>query len=277
MSDKVFRNLFHKDVSSYTKQVKAGNRSLSYLSWSHAWAELKKDYPDATYKIKKFGEAQLPYVYDENTGYMVFTEVTIAEQTHEMWLPVMDGANKAMKSEPYTYQVINWVNGKRDGFKDKSVEQASMFDINTAIMRCLTKNLAMFGLGLYIYSGEDLPEAPLVEIEYLSENDITIIEQRIKLLAEVTEGDLDKNIEKLTNHIIGKASVDSLEQIQKDHLNSLLQMLDGLITKQKEKNKPKEEPVDKPVETVDKKEPEATEEVEPEQEALFNSMPGSEG
>lgn len=265
MSEQVFKKLYHKDVSNYTKSVKAGNRSLNYLSWSHAWAEVKKEYPNATYKIKKFGEAQLPYVYDENTGYMVFTEVTIEGQTHEMWLPVMDGANKAMKSEPYTYQVINWVNGKRDGFKDKNVEQASMFDINTAIMRCLTKNLAMFGLGLYIYSGEDLPEQPEIEIEYVNSNDIEIIEQRIKLLAEVTEGDLDKNIVKLTNHIIGKANVTSLEQIQKDHLNSLLQMLDALITKQKNKMKLKDEAVEGEPKTADA----VGQEIAPEQDSLF--------
>ena len=40
----------------------------------------------------------------------------------------------------------------------KTVEPASMFDINKTIMRCLVKNIAMFGLGLYIYAGEDLPE-----------------------------------------------------------------------------------------------------------------------
>ena len=40
-----------------------------------------------------------------------------------------------------------------------------MFDINTAIMRCLVKCLAMFGLGTYIYAGEDLPEASKEEEE----------------------------------------------------------------------------------------------------------------
>ena len=38
------------------------------------------------------------------------------------------------------------------------MQAVSMFDINKAVMRCLVKNLAMFGLGLYIYAGEDLPE-----------------------------------------------------------------------------------------------------------------------
>lgn len=177
----VFENLFHKDVNGKVEKKKSGKSTLSYLSWAWAWAEVKKEYPDATYEILKFQSENgslLPYLYDEKTGYMVFTTVTIDGLTHEMWLPVMDGANKAMKSESYEYQVINWNNGKRDGFTSKNVEQASMFDVNKTIMRCLVKNLAMFGLGLYIYSGEDLPEEPplpdlsdkeLIE-KYLSQN-----------------------------------------------------------------------------------------------------------
>ena len=139
---------------------------LTYLSWAWAWTEVKKLFPDATYNIKKFGENQLPYVYDENTGYMVFTDMTIEGITHEMWLPVMDGANQAMKNIKYTYKVYKYTNGKKvwnnqtNSYEmvDKEVEPATMFDINKTIMRCLTKNIAMFGLGLYIYAGEDLPE-----------------------------------------------------------------------------------------------------------------------
>ena len=41
--------------------------------------------------------------YDENLGYMVFTKLTIENITHEMWLPVMDGSNKAMKKDSYKY------------------------------------------------------------------------------------------------------------------------------------------------------------------------------
>ena len=112
-------------------QLKNG---LTYLSWAWAWAEFKKIYPEATYTVKRFGENQLPYIVDD-TGYMVFTEVTADGVTHEMWLPVINYKNQALKRD-----------------------QANMFDINKSIMRCLTKNLAMFGLGLYIYAGEDLPE-----------------------------------------------------------------------------------------------------------------------
>lgn len=86
------------------------------------------------------------------------TEVTIDGETLSMQLPVMDNNNKAMKNERYAYKAKEYVRGRWTGnYIDKYVEPATMFDINTAIMRCLTKNLAMFGLGHYIYAGEDLP------------------------------------------------------------------------------------------------------------------------
>lgn len=140
-----FEELNSLNVNEYTEE----REGLTYLTWSYAIQEVLKKYPSMDYKIKKFGEQQLPYVYDKETGYMVFTEVTLEGITREMWLPVMDSKNKAMKSEPYTYET-------KKG--EKTVEAATMFDINKTIMRCLVKNLAMFGLGLYIYSGEDLPE-----------------------------------------------------------------------------------------------------------------------
>lgn len=139
----VFEVLNNTNVNGHTE----GRNGLTYLSWAWAWAEVKKVYPDAQYEIEKFNG--LPYVFDELTGYMVYTKVTIKGITHEMWLPVMDSANKAMKAVPYTYETK---------YGEKKVEAATMFDINKTLMRCLTKNLAMHGLGLYIYAGEDLPE-----------------------------------------------------------------------------------------------------------------------
>lgn len=148
-----FTELNAINVNEHTEK----KNNLTYLSWSWAWAEVMKRYPSATYEVKKW-DGKL-WLYDKDLGYMVMTSVTIEETTHEMWLPVMDGANKSMKSEPYTYEVKKYEYGKWTGeYTDKKVEAATVFDINTAIMRCLVKNIAMFGLGLYIYSGEDLPE-----------------------------------------------------------------------------------------------------------------------
>ena len=129
---------------------------LSYLTWSWAWDIFKKNCPDATYKIIK-NDNGLPY-FDSEAGAIVYTEVTVNGITHEMWLPVMDGANNAMKKEVYTYEVKEYNFGKPTGkMITKSVSAYTMFDVNKTIMRCLVKNLAMFGLGIYIYSGEDLP------------------------------------------------------------------------------------------------------------------------
>lgn len=156
-------NIFEK-LSKINVNDKTENKNgLTYLSWAWAWQEFKKVYPEATYTIKR-NEQGLPYIYDKSLGYMVFTEVKVGELTHEMWLPVMDSSNKSMKDEPYKYQVKEYKYGKATGnMIEKTVEPATMFDINKTIMRCLTKNLAMFGLGIYIYAGEDLPEEDLDE------------------------------------------------------------------------------------------------------------------
>ena len=143
----VFDTLNAVNVNEHTEIKDTGKTKLTYLSWAWAWAEVKKKFPDATYEIIKFNG--IPYVFDEKTGYMVYTTVTIGGITHEMWLPVMDGNNRAMLDRPYEVQT------KYNKF---TVQAATMFDVNKTIMRCLTKNLAMFGLGLYIYAGEDLPE-----------------------------------------------------------------------------------------------------------------------
>ena len=155
----MFEILYALDVNSKVEE----KNGLKYLSWAWAWAEIKKQYPSAYYSIGKFGEGNVPYLYDEDLGYMVFTRVNIDGEEHEMWLPVMDGANKDMLNHDYTYEVTkkswNSTTKKYDYTTEtKTCKKATMFDINKTLMRCLVKNLAMFGLGLYIYSGEDLPE-----------------------------------------------------------------------------------------------------------------------
>jgi len=121
---------------------------LTYLSWAYAWDEFKQVCPDATYEVIKNPQTNLPY-FESDCGVMVYTKVTASGMTHEMWLPVMDSSNKAMKSHPYKYQT-------RAG--EKTVQAFTMFDVNKTIMRCFVKNLAMFGFALYIFAGEDLPD-----------------------------------------------------------------------------------------------------------------------
>lgn len=188
-----FEKLNAINVNDKTEVKDNGQVKLTYLSWAWAWQECKKQFPDASYEIEKF-ENNLPYVYDENTGYMVFTKVTIEDITHEMWLPVMDEKNKAMKNKSYTYKTK---------YGEKEVAPATMFDINKTIMRCLTKNLAMFGLGIYIYAGEDLPEDVKNELDSLKEqikkypNALEIVKEYGKKLSDCKEEELREILNKL--------------------------------------------------------------------------------
>jgi hypothetical protein len=156
----VFETLSAINCNDHTEQ----KNGLTYLSWAWAWGIVKSYYPSANYEVVEYGTSEevgyvsRPYLHDPNLGYLVTTKVTIDGETIPMSLPVMDGANKAQKHMAYSYKTK---------YGEKSVEAATMFDINTAIMRCLTKNLAMFGLGHYIYAGEDLPKS--VETRSISE------------------------------------------------------------------------------------------------------------
>lgn len=203
MKKELFEELYRKNLDEYLSNVKGGDGSeLTYLSWAWAWAAIMKICPDATYEVVKFDG--LPYVYDPKTGYMVYTRVTIEDTTHEMWLPVMNASNKAMKAEPYKYTTK---------YGEKTVEAATMFDINKTVMRCLVKNLAMFGLGLYIYAKEDLPELTDEEKETLKEMQKKISKKDADTLAKVlTEKQLAwvhdrycvKELTELTNQQYGE-------------------------------------------------------------------------
>lgn len=109
---------------------------LKYLSWSYAWGELKKAHPDATYTIYENKDGW-NYHTDGTTGW-VKTGVTVNGIEHIEYLPIMDYKNKSIPAQGIT-----------------------SFDVNKAIQRSLTKAVARHGLGLYIYAGEDLPDADL--------------------------------------------------------------------------------------------------------------------
>lgn len=173
--------------------------NLTYLSWAWAWSEFQKVCPTATYEIVK-NEQGLPY-FEDHSGAIVYTRVSVGNITHEMWLPVMDGKNKAMKSEPYKYPVRDW---RTKQIIEKEVQAYTMFDINKTIMRCLTKNLAMFGLGIYIYAGEDLPEAQEEAVEPKADPEVKPQQIKPKLDKSRLEGALNSIKE-------GKYTFDKLE------------------------------------------------------------------
>lgn len=170
----LFSKLYAIDVSDYVETKRNGTVELTYLSWANAWKNFKELCPDADYDIKHWDGK--PYLYDENLGYMVETSITTNGETKSMWLPVMDNTNRAMKDKPYTY--------KTSKGEEKTVQSATMFDINTAIMRCLVKNMGMFGLGLYIYAGEDVPDGETVKKGSKARYEKATVEEIIKGIEE---------------------------------------------------------------------------------------------
>jgi hypothetical protein len=121
------------DVSKYVEK----KNNLSYLSWSHAWAEALKADSGATFHVETFQRADgttIPYMEVNGGTGMVWVRVTIFGKEMTCFLPVMDHRNKP-------------------------IPNPDSFQVNTAIMRCMAKALALHGLGLNIYAGEDLPMA----------------------------------------------------------------------------------------------------------------------
>ena len=121
-----FSELLKVDVNEHKQQ----KGRFSYLSWPFAVSELRKAAPDATWETIHFDGK--PFMVTE-CGYFVEVAVTVDGITLAQIHPVLNHQNK-------------------------TIEKPNAFDINTSIQRCLVKAIALHGLGLYIYSGEDLPE-----------------------------------------------------------------------------------------------------------------------
>jgi len=136
-------------------------QNLTYLSWAWAWAEALKADPAASFRVHTFATAQdgaSPVMNIGDTG-MVWVDVTLNGRTRTGFLPVMDHRNKPI-SEPDAFQV------------------------NTAIMRCMTKTLSLFGLGLYIYAGEDLPDEEAEPKPEVKRQRVANTEEEMLLFAE---------------------------------------------------------------------------------------------
>ena len=186
--------LLKKNVNEHVEK----KNGLSYLSWAWAWAEALKADPKASYRIEMFN---CKCYMEINGTAMVFVTVTMFDKPMTCQLPVMDYRNKA---------ILN----------------PDAFAVNTAIMRCMTKALALHGLGLYLYSGEDVPEEgdksekiiisptqgaqeniPIDELRYLEE-------VAIELIAMCEQGD--------PRAALGRLDEENLDNEQKIALWTLL-------------------------------------------------------
>ena len=149
----VFETLSIIDVSGITS-AKQGQK---YISWSDCWNGIKRIYPNASYEVLE-NDAGLPF-FESTMGIFVKVEVTINGETQKMIMPVLDSINKSMKSEQYSYMT-------KKG--ERTVNACTSFDINTSIMRCVVKCCALFGFGLNVYRGQDLPNPELIDSTQIS-------------------------------------------------------------------------------------------------------------
>ncbi|MGD3158832.1 DUF1071 domain-containing protein [Staphylococcus haemolyticus] len=199
-SDK-FRELNSRDVSAHVEK----KQNLNYLSWAYVQQELTKEDPNYTERVIEFPYPDsnnenffVPYL-KTNEGYMVCVELTVFGVTKREWLPVLDYRNKPVTVDSAT----------------------SIFDINKATKRCMVKCAAKFGLGNYLYLGEEVPDVS-DELKELTkkeaENFIEVVENAGK-----TE-QFKKEIIKLKN-----MNVNELERQQIDKTRNLIKTWLGEI------------------------------------------------
>tara|TARA_R110000796_G_scaffold221120_6_gene337166 strand:+ start:5456 stop:5971 length:516 start_codon:yes stop_codon:yes gene_type:complete len=132
----LFKELSKININGKTEK----KGKFTYLSWAFAWSELKKIAPNSTAKVYHDENTNMPY-FSSKAGVIVKVGITVDGLEHINYLPVMDFRNNAIPSD-----------------------EVNMMDINKAIQRCTVKAIALHGLGLYIFAGEDLPELDAQEL-----------------------------------------------------------------------------------------------------------------
>lgn len=123
-----------KAIDVRPKAEKKGR--ADYLSWAHAWDMLKSKYPQAQRVIYESEHTGLNYFTDGKTAY-VKVGVLVNDMEHIDMLPVMDHRNKSIP-----------------------VDKVCSFEVNKTIQRATAKAIAMHGLGLSLWTGEDVPSQP---------------------------------------------------------------------------------------------------------------------
>ena len=203
-------DLLKVNVNEHTEK----KNGLTYLSWAWAWAEVLKADPTATYKVETYADEHgmaVPYMSLGNS-FMVWVTVTVFGKPITCQLPVLD-------------------------YRNKCVVDPNAFDVNTSIMRCLVKGIALHGLGLYIYAGEDLPM--VAEPATIKPTDSSGIPTAS---VQVDTGEADANAQlfangmiEYTSHVTSVKGLNSYWNANKDQLDGLKishpDLYTGVLTK----------------------------------------------
>lgn len=233
MVESTFKQLNELDVSKHIEK----KMGLSYLSWSFAHQEMKKFDEEATVTIHSFPDVEalvalgqagvevtkevmeqtsLNYKRDKAGAY-VTVSVTIKGRTETESLPVMD-------------------------FKNKAMTNPDAMSINKAHKRCFVKALALHGLGLYIYAGEDLPTKEDIPKEVEKVSDVQL--KAIDAVFETIAGYVGKPREEIKTGLLNmdqfKEFPKELKQLSVDDYGRLLNGLNAIEQRYKEANAKKE-------------------------------------
>ena len=182
-----FATLCSIDVSGNLKEIVHNNGlRLTYLSWPYAVKQLRMVCPGSRWDVVRFDNGngvREPYLATK-TGYYVEVAVTVDDVTLSQIHPVLDKRNKV-------------------------IQEPNAFDINTSIQRCLVKAIALHGLGIHIFAGEDLPPGHTLTddqskelISTLRDNKkedlIETVKQQISL-GKINKGNFHQAMEHYTN------------------------------------------------------------------------------
>lgn len=184
-----FRELNSRDVSAHVEK----KQNLNYLSWAYVQQELTKEDPTYEEKVVEFPYPDsnnenflVPYL-KTNEGYMVCVELTVFGVTKREWLPVLDYRNKPVTIGSAT----------------------AIFDINKATKRCMVKCAAKFGLGNYLYLGEEAPDVS-DELKELLDKEAN---EFIKMAEESDKGSqFEVQIKKLKNMNVDTLNKQDIEK-----------------------------------------------------------------
>ena len=183
MTTKKTTNYFTElDRVDVTKHIQKKGR-FSYLSWTYAVRELKKLHPTATWHIHEHDG--VPFIKTE-CGYFVKVTVIVNDIEATQIHPVLDNYNK-------------------------TIDTPNAFEINTSIQRCLVKAIALHGLGIHIYAGEDLPPSPPLDTTQQKKL-LTLLEKQSKgaevinvVMDQISSGTINQgNFQKALEHYESK-------------------------------------------------------------------------
>lgn len=154
---------------------------LTYLSWVWALDQLYLHYPDAEILVHKTAEG-VPYWTDGRTCW-VDVEVQIP------------ASGKIWKRHEPAYPIMNYQN------RSIPLEKVTSFDVNTSIQRAVTRCIARFGLGFYIYAGEDLPP------EENAERSAKLLKEWQTVESALMKAEVDRHDQKVIDWVSGQVKV----------------------------------------------------------------------